>query len=61
MLQKLVLEFGLFLGDVCEVLRCCLFGEKLARYEIQIFGLQSSKMEVLWAILVFDSKNDFEC
>ena len=34
---------------------------KLARYDIQRFGLQSSKMEVLCTNLVFDSKNDFEC
>ena len=57
---KVFLVFEQLLYDVCGVFGWFVW-RKLARYEIQRFGLQSSKMEVLWAILVFDSKNDFEC
>ena len=57
---EVVLVFEQLIYDVCGVFGWFVW-IKLARYEIQRFGLQSSKMEVLWAILVFDSKNDFEC
>ena len=57
---EVVFVFEQLLYDVCGVFGWFVW-RKLARYEIQRFGLQSSKMEVLWAILVFDSKNDFEC
>ena len=57
---EVVFVFEQLLYDVCGVFGWFVW-RKLTRYEIQRFGLQSSKMEVLWAILVFDSKNDFEC
>ena len=57
---EVILMFEQLLYDVCGVFGWFVW-RKLARYEIQRFGLQSSKMEVLWTNLVFDSKNDFEC
>ena len=57
---EVILMFELLLYDVYEVFGWFVW-RKLARYEIQRFGLQSSKMEVLCTNLVFDRKNDFEC
>ena len=45
-ITKVVLVFEQLLYDVCEVFGWFVWG-KLATYEIQRFGLQRSKMEVL--------------
>ena len=49
---KVILMFEQLLYGVCEVFGWFVW-RKLARYEIQRFELQSSKMEVLWTNLVF--------
>ena len=59
-IKEVILMFEEIIYGVCEVFGWFVW-RKLTRYEIQRFGLQSSKMEVLWTNLVFDSKNDFEC
>ena len=49
---EVILMFEQLLYGVCEVFEWFVW-RKLARYEIQRFELQSSKMEVLWTNLVF--------
>ena len=57
---EVILMFEQLLYGVYEVFGWFVW-RKLARYEIQRFGLQSSKMGILCTNLVFDRKNDFEC
>ena len=50
---EVVLMFGQLLYEICEVFGWFVWG-KLVRYEFQRFGLQSSRVEVLWTVMVFE-------
>ena len=51
MLQKFVLEFEQLLYDVCEVFRC--LDRTCKVWEVQKFGFQNSRVEVLWTVMAF--------